>query len=130
MSHPSARSLLRSCSSSAGLKCLGVIGRGGNVTVVGGSVTVGGGSAKVSCGGGFVVDCVSVTVDGGGAGIVTVAGGDGAGAGVRNPASVHAIHARVRIATMNTAVAAAHRILVGHMFGTCISGCSKDQASA
>ena len=105
------------------------MGRGGNVTVVGGSVTVGGGSAKVTCGGGFVLDGVSVTVDGGAA-VVTVTG-DGAGVGLRNPASVHAIQARVRIATMNTAVAAAQRIRVGHMLGVSKSGCSKDdQASA
>jgi hypothetical protein len=108
------------------------MGRGGNVTVVGGSVTVVGGSTTgaATCGGGFVLDGVSVTVDGGGAGIVTVAGGDGAGVGLRNPASVHAIQARVSIATMNTAVAAAQRIRVGHTLGACNSGCSKDQASA
>ena len=79
---------------------------------------------------GFVLDGVSVTVDGGAA-VVTVTGGDAAGMGLRNPASVHAIQARVRIATMNTAVAAAQRIRVGHMLGVSKSRCSKDdQASA
>ncbi|BBZ42076.1 hypothetical protein MCNS_51390 [Mycobacterium conspicuum] len=95
------------------------MGLGGITTVVGGSVTVVGGRTIgiVTCGGGFVLDGVSVTVDGGGAGIVTVTGGDGAGLGLRNPANVHTTQPRARIATMNIAVAAAQRIRVGHMLG-------------
>jgi hypothetical protein len=88
-------------------------------TVVGGNVTVVGGSTTSDVG--FMLDGDNVTVDGGGARIVTVTGQHG---------QVHTTQARARIATVNTAVAAAQRIRVGHMLGVCSSGCSKDQASA